>query len=140
MKESNKNIKKIESVTLYSEPSSMSDEVKNYYLKIVLGFETEEEKGRIIIPKVVLPIGYCPSSWDLETMHEDSPYAICSHATLYTDMGRFEVLPGKDGMIINTEFDHRVMTKEEIEKELGYKIEIKGVCECPCKKKGDDNA
>lgn len=44
MKEINKNIKKIESVTLYSEPSSMSDEVKNYYLKIVLGFETEKER------------------------------------------------------------------------------------------------
>lgn len=133
-----KDVKKIESIELYSEPWGPTNELRNYYLKIVLSFDSEKGKGRIIIPKVMLPIGRCPSEWTVDTDRNSCEIYPC--VTLDTGIGRFEILPGADDVVVKTEFDHRVMTKEEIEKELGYKIEIKGVCECPCKKKGDDNA
>ena len=126
-------LKRSKKIELYSESLKNYPDCKNWYLKITLGFADEKNKGKIIIPKVKLPIGYNPETWDLNVDYGE--YGTHPYAELDTGLGHFEVFPGEDGMIAKTEFDHREMTKEEIEKELGYTIDIKGVCECPCENK-----
>jgi hypothetical protein len=97
----------------------MYKEKDTYYLKAVYEHTTKYRKERLIIPKIILPVN--PKN------------VIINHATCYNHeanvnigFGNLPILE-KDGFSyivkILEEYPQK-MTLEEIEKKLGYKVEI----------------
>lgn len=129
----------VKDIELYSEKEKYHPDWIRYFLKITLNYDDGKNKGTIVVPKVSLPIHPDPKYWGWEQEYSISGCAPKTTLDLCGD-GRFDILPNENGRLTFVEWSHREMTKEEIEKELGYTIDIKGMCECPCKKTGDDNA
>lgn len=128
----------IKNIELYSENDRFFTNCPRYFLKITLNYD-DKNKGTIVFPKVNLPIHPNPANWNVQTefgydrFYPKTTIDLCG----FSD---FEIMPDEEGRLAYEEWTHREMTKEEIEKILGYSVDIKGMCECPCKKKDDDNA
>lgn len=124
----------IKNIELYSENGEFYPNHTQYFLKITLNYDDGKNKGTIVIPKVSFPIHPDPSQWTVQTEYSD--VRVYPRTTIdLCGFSDFQVMPDEEGRLAYEEWTHREMTKEEIEKILGYSIDIKGVCECPCKKK-----
>lgn len=123
----------IKSIELYSENDKFYSNYPRYFLKIALNYDDGKNKGTVVIPKVSLPIHPDPKYWGWEQEYSDG----CIPRTTLDPCGcsDFEILPDEEGRLVYEEWTHRELSKEEIEKILGYSINIKGIRECPCEKK-----
>lgn len=127
----------IKNIELYSEKGEFYPNWPQYFLKITLNHDDGENKGTIVIPKVSFPIHPDPAHWNVQTEYGYDHF----YPKTTIDMcgfSDFEIMPDEKGRLSYEEWSHREMTKEEIEKALGYTINIKGMRECPCKKKEGD--
>lgn len=128
----------IKSIELYSEKEKYCFDLTRYFLKITLHYDDGKKKGTIIIPKVNLPIHPDPKYWGWKQEYSIEGCIPKTTLDLCGD-GMFDILPDDDEMT-KVDLPMKNGLTEEIEKILGYSIDIKGMRECPCKKKGDDNA
>lgn len=124
----------IKNIELYSEKEKYCPDLTRYFLKITLNYDDGKNKGTVVIPKVSLPIHPNPKYWGWK---QEYSIAGCIPRTTLDPCGdgECEIVPDDNGRLVYEEWTHREMSKEEIEKILGYSINIKGMRECPCEKK-----
>lgn len=89
--------------------------VEQYYLRAEYEIITEYKKSKIVIDKIALPV-YCP------TIRQDISLDTFPYTTVDFGFGELQVLAPMREVIIE-EYPQK-MTLKEIEKKLGYKVEI----------------
>lgn len=93
-----------------------------YYLRAEYEVETEHRLSKITIPKICLPVRQ-----DVEYSEEVSHYSWMRRFSTNLGFGELEVHPDSNGYCILEEVlkeKPERMTLEEIEKKLGYKVEL----------------
>ena len=115
---------KLKHVELYSENTNGFDA---HFLKVVYQYEEENHLYELVIPKIYLPI----DTNKLPSILSGSEYLVCSIVSNYhacdLGFGKCRLDHDKEGRLYYTNLIKtypRKMTIEEIEKELGYKIDI----------------
>lgn len=105
---------------------SMYKENDQYYLSAVIQYEDENGFYEVTVPKITFPISK-NIQFNQECVYDEwrHPYTSAS-----VDFGSFtlQVIPDAKGIFFTVnclEEKRRKMTLAEIEKELGYKIELK---------------
>lgn len=132
----------LKSIDVYSEPTGFGNDSKRYYMKIVYEVESENDVREIIIPKVDLGIfsNRIPllniKTFSLSDLSDDvCSMNLANGATLPLYKTDVECVNkfGENVTIKDVEYlevikkeTPKKMTVNEIEKKLGYKIEIVG--------------
>lgn len=119
-----KNKETLKSLELYSEESKAG---KSYFLKAIYEIENQYVKNEIVIPKIALPL--CPGEHVIHKYesHSYSSLKVDIPHTIDIGFGDLPMMSDDHGRyyyeVTVAEYPQK-MTLSEIEKKLGYKVEI----------------
>ena len=112
----------LKSLELYSEETKAG---KSYFLKAIYEIENQYVKKEIVIPKIALPL--CPGEQVIHKYESYPSLKVDIQRTIDIGFGDLPVMSDDHGLyyyeVTVAEYPQK-MTLSEIEKKLGYKVEI----------------